>query len=423
MRLKRLDLPIPIIFFTSVLNSLGFGILIPVIPLLLANPSSQYFMLPKNFTLQQGYIIFGFLVASFSLMQFIATPILGQFSDKFGRKKILAISLAGTCISYILFAVGIIIKNIPLLFISRAFDGITGGNISVAQAVVADVTTPENRSKNFGLIGSAFGLGFILGPFLGGILSENRLVSWFSAATPFWFAAILSFANVMLIVTCLAETFKVDKFKKVIWSQSIKNIIKAYNMKKLRISFITVFLFHSGFTFFTTFFSVFLITKFAFTQSNTGNFFAYIGLWLVFTQAFITRLAANRFSEYKILRFSLIFMGIFLIMYLVPSVWWGLLIVAPFFSISNGLTQANITGLISRSVGPQVQGEVLGINASIQALANSIPAMLSGFIAASLTPSSPAIVASVVLVLSGIIFIAFYRPPLTSVEEKSPTTG
>ena len=421
MRLKCLDLPIPIIFFTSVLNSLGFGVLIPVIPLLLANPSSQYFMLPENFTLQQGYIIFGFLVASFSLMQFIATPILGQFSDKFGRKKILAISLAGTCISYILFAVGIIIKNIPLLFISRAFDGITGGNISVSQAVVADVTTPENRSKNFGLIGSAFGLGFILGPFLGGILSENRLVSWFSAATPFWFAAILSFINVMLVITCLAETFKVDKFKKVIWGQSIKNIIKAYNMKKLRIPFITVFLFQSGFTFFTTFFSVFLITKFSFTQSNTGNFFAYLGIWLVLTQAFIIRLAANRFSEYKILRFSLIFMGIFAIMYLVPSVWWGLLIVAPFFAISNGLTQANITGLISRSVGPQVQGEVLGINASIQALANSIPAMLSGFIAASLTPSSPVIVAAAVLILSGIIFITFYRPPLPAVEAKSPT--
>jgi len=423
MRLKCLDLPIPVIFFTSVLNSLGFGILIPVIPLLLANPSSQYFMLPQNFTLQQGYIIFGFLVASFSLMQFIATPILGQLSDKFGRKKILAISLAGTCISYILFAVGIIIKNIPLLFISRAFDGITGGNISVAQAVVADVTTPENRSKNFGLIGSAFGIGFILGPFLGGILSENRLVSWFSAATPFWFAAILTFANVMLIVTCLAETFKVDKFKKIIWGQSIKNIIKAYNMKKLRILFITVFLFQSGFTFFTTFFSVFLITKFAFTQSNTGNFFAYLGIWLVFTQAFITRLAANRFSEYKILRFSLVFMGIFVFMYLIPSAWWGLLIVAPFFAISNGLTQANITGLISRSVGPQVQGEVLGINASIGALAMSIPAMLSGFIAASLTPSSPAIVAAAVLILSGIIFIAFYRPPLPYVEENSPATG
>jgi DHA1 family tetracycline resistance protein-like MFS transporter len=147
MKFRCLDLPIPVVFFTILLNALGFGILIPIIPLLLADPKSQYFMLPHSFSLGQGYIIFGFLVAIYPLMQFMATPILGQLSDKFGRKKILAISLAGTFISYILFAIGILLKNIPLLFISRAFDGITGGNISVAQAVVADVTPPQKEQE------------------------------------------------------------------------------------------------------------------------------------------------------------------------------------------------------------------------------------------------------------------------------------
>jgi MFS transporter, DHA1 family, tetracycline resistance protein len=412
MRLKCLDLPIPVIFFTIFLNSLGFGILIPVIPLLLANPKSQYFMLPANFTLAQGYIIFGFLVASFSVMQFIATPILGQLSDKFGRKRILAVSLAGTCISFVMFAVGIIIRNIPLLFISRAFDGLTGGNISVAQAVVADVTPPEQRAKTFGLIGSAFGLGFILGPFLGGILSENKLVSWFNAATPFWFAAILSFIDVCIILVCLAETFKTDKNKKIIWSQSIKNIAKAYSMKNLRVVFISSFLFQSGFTFFTTFFSVFLITKFAFTQSNTGNFFAYLGIWLVLTQAILTRLIARRFNEYKVLRITLILTGVFVFAYLLPPVWWGLLIVAPFFAAANGLSQSNLTSLVSRSANRENQGEILGVSASVQALAQAIPAMLSGFIAAALTPSSPAIVAASILILCGIIFAVFYRPEI-----------
>ena len=158
MKFKCLDLPIPVIFFTILLNALGFGILIPIIPLLLADPKSQYFMLPPSFTLGQGYIIFGLLVASYPFMQFLATPILGQLSDKFGRKKILGISLAGTFISYVLFAVGILIKSIPLLFIARAFDGITGGNISVAQAVVADVTLPQRRASTFGLVGAAFGV-------------------------------------------------------------------------------------------------------------------------------------------------------------------------------------------------------------------------------------------------------------------------
>ena len=411
MKFKCLDLPIPVIFFTLLLNALGFGILIPIIPLLLADPKSQYFMLPHTFTLGQGYIIFGFLVAIYPLMQFLATPILGQLSDKFGRKKILAVSLAGTFIGYILFAIGILIKSIPLLFISRALDGITGGNISVAQAVVADVTTPQNRSRTFGLVGAAFGIGFIIGPFLGGILSESKLVSWFNAATPFWFAALLAFANVILIIICLAETFKLKKGKKIIWAQSVKNIIRAFNIRELRILFTTVFLFQSGFTFFTTFFSVFLITKFGFTQGNTGNFFAYLGVWLVITQGFLTRIIAKKFSEDKVLKITLVSTGVFILAYLLPSVWWGLLIVTPFFAFANGLSQANITGLISRSVGPEIQGEILGINASVAAMAQAIPAMLTGFIAASLTPSSPSIVAAGVIILGGIIFILAYRQP------------
>ena len=411
MKFKCLDLPIPVIFFTLLLNALGFGILIPIIPLLLADPKSQYFMLPHTFTLGQGYIIFGFLVAIYPLMQFLATPILGQLSDKFGRKKILAVSLAGTFIGYILFAIGILIKSIPLLFISRALDGITGGNISVAQAVVADVTTPQNRSRTFGLVGAAFGIGFIIGPFLGGILSESKLVSWFNAATPFWFAALLAFANVILIIICLAETFKLKKDKKIIWGQSVKNIIRAFNIRELRILFTTVFLFQSGFTFFTTFFSVFLITKFGFTQGNTGNFFAYLGVWLVITQGFLTRIIAKKFSEKKVLRITLISTGVFILAYLLPSVWWGLLIVTPFFAFANGLSQANITGLISNSVGPETQGEILGINASVAAMAQAIPAILTGFIAASLTPSSPSIVAAGVIILGGIIFIVAYRQP------------
>jgi hypothetical protein len=111
MKFKCLDLPILVIFFTILLNALGFRILIPIIPLLLADPKSQYFMLPHNFTLGQGYIIFGFLVAIYPLMQFLATPILGQLSDKFGRKKILGISLAGTFVAYILLKVVDIAKG------------------------------------------------------------------------------------------------------------------------------------------------------------------------------------------------------------------------------------------------------------------------------------------------------------------------
>ena len=178
--------PIGIILFTILIDTLGIGILGPILPQLLSNPNSPHYLLGKDASASSGYIMFGFLVGIFPIMQFFATPILGQLSDRYGRKPVLALSLAGTALGYLLFAVGIVIKNIPLLFAARALDGITGGNLSVAQASIADVTPPSERTKNFGLIGAAFGVGFIIGPFLGGVLADPSVVSWFNALLLYW---------------------------------------------------------------------------------------------------------------------------------------------------------------------------------------------------------------------------------------------
>jgi DHA1 family tetracycline resistance protein-like MFS transporter len=402
------------ILFTIFVDILGFGILIPVIPLLLADPSSSYFLLPKSISPANGYILLGFLLAIFPFMQFLATPILGQLSDKFGRKKILSISLLGTSISYIFFAFGIITRNIPLLFISRGFDGITGGNISVAQAAIADITPPEKRAQTFGLIGAVFGFGFIIGPFLGGKLSDPTLVSWFSASTPFWFAAILSMLNVLFVSIYLKETHAKLHVEKVIeWTRSIHNVVKAYAMKELRVIFITNFLIAAGFTFFTSFFSVYLITKFHFNQGNIGDFFAYLGIWIAFTQAVLTGYFGKKYTDIQILKVSIITMGFLVLAYFLPTVWWQLLLVVPFFALFNGLTMANSTALVSKTASSAHQGEVLGINSSVQALAQAIPAALSGYIAAQLTPESPIFVASVFIVIAGLIFIFFYKPKTT----------
>jgi DHA1 family tetracycline resistance protein-like MFS transporter len=415
---KFANKPLPVIFLTIFVDLLGFGILIPVIPQLLANPNSEYFMLPNGFSINQGYILLGFLTASFSIAQFIATPILGQLSDRYGRRKILAISLFGTCLSYIIFAIGIITLNIPLLFLARIFDGITGGNISVAQAAIADVTTPANRAKNFGMIGAAFGLGFVVGPYIGGKLSDPAIVSWFSATTPFFFAAILSGINVASILLFFPETLKEKRHDlKIKWSRSILNIYHAATHKQLREIFATMFLFNSGFTFFTTFFSVFLITRFNFTQGNIGDFFAYVGLWVAFSQVFVVRKLSARFSEKTLIRFSLAGTGISIFLYFLPHVWWQLLLITPLMAVSNGVTMANVTALISKSVGPKVQGEVLGINSSVAALAMSIPPILSGYIAADLGPNTSIHIAGFVILLSAVVFWLFYRPKQAEIED------
>lgn len=411
MKEKFAKNPLPIIIFTIFLDALGFGILIPIVPLLLADPTSSFYLLPKNLSVESGYILLGLITAIFPLMQLFSTSILGQFSDKFGRKIILMNTLFVTAFSYALFAFGISIKNIPLLFVARALAGIASGNISVAQASIADVTKPEDRAKNFGLIGAAFGIGFIIGPFLGGKLSDSQVLSFFNPSVPFLFAAILSLVNSFSVRFNFAETnLFINKEPKIQWGKSLANIMKAFKLENLRFLFLTNFLFFSGFTFFVTFISVLLIKKFSFTQGNIGDFFSFMGLWIAFTQGFITRKVAKYFNEQQVLKFTLIGDGIFIgLMYFAPNS-LSLYLIAPLIAICNGLSFANMVGLISRSAEAKIQGEILGINASIQALAQLIPPILSGFIAASFSPSAPLIVASVIIIFSGVLFIALYKP-------------
>jgi DHA1 family tetracycline resistance protein-like MFS transporter len=401
--------PLAVIFLTIFIDLVGVGILIPVVPQLLANPSSPQYLLPASMTPEMGYLLLGVLTASYTVMQFFAAPILGQLSDTFGRKPVLVASLIGTSLGYILFAIAIIIHNLPLLFASRMLDGITGGNISVAQAAIADISTPQNRAKNFGLIGAAFGLGFIIGPYIGGQLANADYGAYFTAATPFWFAAVLAFINVVSILLILPETNTRKKTAKIDWTRSVHDIIRALQIQKLRWLFIVNFLYICGFTFLTTMFGVFLIDRFGFREAAIGNFFAYIGIWIVLTQGLLTRLIAKRFSEYQVVSISLLGTGIAMMFFLLPGPWMVLLAVVPFFSMFNGLTQANFTALISRSAPDTVQGEVLGINASVAALAQSIPPVIAGYIASALHPSSTLLIAAVIIILSGCVFLLTIR--------------
>ena len=414
---------LPTLLFTVFIDMLGVGILLPVVPQLLGNPQSPAYMLPDGWTPKQGLILFGFLTASYPLAQFIATPILGQLSDRFGRKKLLAVSLFGTSFGYVLFAIGVISRNIPLLFIARTFDGVTGGNIAVAQAAIADISTPENRTKNFGLMGATFGLGFILGPYIGGKLAVGgitalsvaghdllRTPTWFGPDTPFWFAAILAGLNGLLVWTRMPETLKKFADKSAIrWTQSVTNIRNAFTIPGIRSVFPTVFLFNAGFAFFTSFFSLFLLQKLNFRENNIGDFFAYVGLWIAFTQAAISGALAKRFPDWKVIRVALPGLTIGLLAALLPSNTTQLLLVAPLIPLFVGTTMANITSLVSRTAPPDRQGELMGINASVAALAQAIPAILTGFLA-GIAKEVPVLTAAGVVFVAAVLFWVMYRP-------------
>lgn len=403
---------LPIVLFTVFLDVLGVGILIPVLPQLITT-----IFVPAGYSISTAYILLGWLTAIFPLMQFFATPILGQLSDRYGRKKVLWFSIAGTVTGYLLFAIAILQKNIPLLFFSRALDGITGGNISVARAAVADVTPPERRTQNFGLLGAVFGIGFVFGPYIGARLATPNVnffglfhtPHWFNAATPFWFTAALSTLNLLLIIAVFPETNKhIKRGLKMVWTQSIKNIEKAVSAPGLRVVFASEFLFWGGFTFFTTFFSVLLIEKLGFGPDNVGDFFAYIGIWIAVSQGTIVPLAAKYLKNHQVLRFSLLGLSGALLAQLWPTNTTQLLLVAPLIAIFHGLTMANVSALVSLSAGPELQGEVLGIDSSVQALAQAIPAIIAGYIA-TFGVNKPVMVGSAFVAAAWLFFNLFYR--------------
>ena len=412
------------IFTTVFIDLLGFGILIPVFPLLIS-PGSPFRVTPEGWSFTQGLIMLGWLQAIYPFFIFVAAPILGQMSDRHGRRPVLAASIFGTSVGYVLFAIGISTANIPLLFAARALDGITGGNLAVAQAAIGDVSTNENRAKNFGFLGAAFGLGFIIGPYLGGRLSSPDASfyglfdtpSWFGATTPFWFAAIIALANGVSVLVTFPETLK-EKFHggRIKMGRSISNVVAGFKSDRLRVILATGFLFNAGFTFFTTFFGVYLRNSFDFSSAKIGDYFALVGLFIAFSQAVVVARVAKKLADFKVLRFSLFGTAAMMLVYfLTPTSSSAYLyMVIPFFTFFNGLTMANMSSLVSRSAEPGQQGQAMGIYSSVQSLAQVPASILVGYITSGINSSQPLLVSSVCIGLGGFVFATMFRPKYVS---------
>ncbi|MFZ4718394.1 MAG: MFS transporter [Ilumatobacteraceae bacterium] len=421
--------PIFPVFLTVFIDLVGFSILIPVFPLLIS-PGSPFRVTPDSWTPQQGLIMLGFLQAVYPLCTFVAAPILGQLSDRFGRRPVLAFSIAGTAVGYVIFALGIHWASIPLLFLGRALDGLTGGNIAVAQAAVGDISNDSNRQKNFGLLGAAFGLGFIIGPYIGGKLSQGDVSfyglfttpSWFDATTPFWFAAILCVINVALILTRFPETNRhIDPDKHIALGASVRNVTDGFASPRLRVPLLSSFFFNGGFTFFTTFFGVYLYNQFGFTQGNTGDYFAVVGLFIAITQAVLVPRVAQHLRDYQVLRFSYFGLAAAMSGYFLASEKWQLWAIVPIFTSFNGLSMANQTSLISRVAEPGKQGQAMGIASSVMNLAQVPASILVGFITGSVSSNTPLVVSTICIAAAGVVFITMFRPTyLTDAPARQP---
>lgn len=415
------------VFLTVFIDLIGFSILIPVFPLLIENP--EFKVIPDTWTPQQGLIMLGYLQAVYPLCTFFAAPLLGQLSDRYGRRPVLAVSIAGTAIGYAVFAIGIGIGSIPLLFIGRAIDGVTGGNIAVAQAAVGDMSDNSNRQRNFGLLGAAFGLGFIIGPYVGGRLSAPGrsfyglfdTPSWFGATTPFWFAAGLCVANVMLILTRFPETIRERQpHRRIEFTTAVRNVVRGFSSARLRVLLASSFLFNAGFTFFTTFFGVYLARVFDFSQDNTGDYFALVGLFIALSQVVVVPRVARRLRDHQVLRWSFFGVSTAMAGFFLATQTWQLFALVPVFTFFNGLSMANQSSLISRSAEMGKQGEAMGISSSVMNLAQVPASVLVGYITGSIGSNTPLVVSCICIGAAGLVFVSLFRPKF--VQDQPPAT-
>lgn len=393
------------IFITVFIDMLGVGIIIPVIPVLFFEESTA--MLDPSYTEAQRSILYGFIIASYPILQFFGAPLLGALSDRYGRKPMLTMSLFGTMIGYLLFAWAIKEGWLVLLFLSRMLPGFTGGNISIILSSIADVSDAQSKTRNFGLVGMAFGLGFILGPTLGGILADNTVVSWFGPETPFWFTAGITLLNIMLVWYRFRETLEQKSQVPFSVFRGFKNIAKSFAASNLRGIFTVVLGLSLGFSFFTQFYAVILIQDFAFSEKDIGLLFGWIGIWLALTQGLIVRKLSNIVAPKFILQISILTLSIGIALVLLPDQAWWFYVIAPVIAISQGITSPNMTSVISEQANAAQQGEILGINQSMQSLGQAIPPIIAGYLNA-IDNRLPMIAATGFIFISWLVYMVLF---------------
>lgn len=350
--------PLVILFVTVFIDLIGFGIVLPLLPFY-----AQHF--------GANALLVGLLSTSFSLMQLLFAPVWGRLSDRLGRRPVILVGLLGSSISYLTFGLA---QSLPILFLSRILAGIAGANISTAQAYIADSTPPEQRAKGMGLIGAAYGLGFTVGPAIGGLLSQ------YGYATPAFFASALALANFVAAWWLLPESRN--------RSGQPPQAERGLNWQRLRtglqhpeLGVFLILFFISTFAFanLEATFALMTARKFGFDARANGYLFAYIGVLITIMQGGLTGRLARRFGERWLISVGLFCMifGLGLLPYS-PGL-KSLLLVLVILIAGHGATNPSISSLISQSASTEHQGSILGVAQSLASLARILGPIWGGF--------------------------------------------
>ena len=378
--------PLSIIFLTIFVNLVGFGIIIPLLPFYAQ-------------TFGASPLVIGLLFASFSLSQLVASPILGDLSDRWGRRPVLIFSLLGTVVSFVMLALA---TSLPMLFAARIVDGLSGGSITTARAYIADITTEENRAKAFGLLGAAFGLGFIVGPGLGAAFSRV------SYTAPIWAAAVITVVATAVAFFWLPETVhRAHAGGRSPW----RALADLWQRAHLRVLFTIDFAYWTAFAVYQTTFALFGARRFGFDAAQTGYLLSVFGCLGVVVQGAMVGPIVARLGERRTLALGLLF----------AAVGWGgsasthslpmfVAMLVP-GAIGIGLCNATLSSLISKSAGPHEQGRVQGAAGGLESLGRTIGPVWGNGSLQKFGEGTAYGSAAIVLVGAAALTMAYRQPP------------
>jgi MFS family permease len=376
-----------IIALIAIVNAIGYGIIIPVL---------------YSYSQRFGLTDFqnGLLFALFSICQFLSTPIIGRLSDKYGRKPLLILSLLGTVVSFFLMAFA---PNAIFLFLARAIDGITAGNIPVAMAVISDTTQAKDRAKGFGIIGAAFGFGFIFGPAISG------LTTGFGAGVPFIIAAVVSLIAVILTWAYLPETNKhMGEVKKGPFIDLV-HLIKAVTDENVGLTLLVTFLYFMAFSLFIYAYQPVSVKVLHLSTQLISLNFTLFGVVGLIAQGFLIPKISKRVGERTLLMLSLfVLIFAFFGFYFVSS-YFLLLIVSLVLGLANSFVQPMLQTILSKETDEKSQGSIFGLSASYMSIGQIVGPILGGIVATHSIPM-PFLVGSGIILVCFFLSILIHRP-------------
>jgi len=407
MQTKRFSASLCVALFVVFMDFMGVAIIWPIFSPMLFDPSLP--LLPSDASPEVRGFWLGLLLALTPLSQFFSSAVWGTISDNWGRRKPLQYSLIVTCIGTLCAFVGIYFYSLWAILLSRIIIGLASGNISIVQATIADNSTPEEKTKNFGLLAMMVGLGYTVGPLLGGSLSYYRY------DTPFIVATSLAVLNWVFAYFFFKETLHCPIKTKINWKVGLLNLKRAFHLEGLQIVFLACFLANFAWTLFVEFIPVYLIDQYHFSSKDLGIFFGIASGVYAFNSGILIRPVSKWLKVETLVFGGLFFGGISILAILLNAslLWMWAMIILKFSFLAYVLP--SFSTLVSNRASPQIQGEALGILGSIWGLSAIVSSLFSG----SLVGAYPTLSiwgGGLIMLIAAFVFFAWY--PHFSLRQK-----